>query len=67
VDAIHKLLVGPQKVDDTDYDYLSLLAIDEIYSNHLGEQSGSQELETAFGTTDKKEIVKQIIIHGKYQ
>ena len=65
VDSIHKL--GPDKVVDIDYDYLSLLAIDEIYSNHLGETSSHQELAAAFGTIDKKEIVKQIIIHGKYQ
>ena len=68
VDSIHKLLLDPNKVvNDNDYNYLSLLAIDEIYSNHLGEQSSHQELKTAFGTTDKKEIVKQIIIHGQYR
>ena len=67
MDSIHKLLLDPNKaVNDNDYNYLSLLAIDEIYSNHLGEQSSHQELKTAFGTTDKKEIVKQIIIHGQY-
>ena len=68
MDSIHKLLLDPdiKGVNDTNYDYLSLLAIDEIYSNHIGEQSSHQELKTAFGTTDKKEIVKQIIIHGQY-
>ena len=68
VDSIHKLLLDPNKVvNDNDYKYLSLLAIDEIYSNHIGETSSHQELKTAFGTTDKKEIVKQIIIHGQYR
>ena len=68
VDSIHKFLLDPdiKGVNDMDYDYVSLLAIDEIYSNHIGEQSSHQELKTAFGTTDKKEIVKQIIIHGQY-
>ena len=68
MDSIHKLLLDPNKaVNDNDYNYLSLLAIDEIYSNHIGETSSHQELKTAFGTTDKKEIVKQIIIHGQYR
>ena len=69
MDSIHKLLLDPDIKgvnDNTNYDYLSLLAIDEIYSNHIGETSSHQELKTAFGTTDKKEIVKQIIIHGQY-
>lgn len=46
---------------------MSLLAIDQIYSNRLGEQSSKQELDSAFDTTDKKEIVRKILLNGKYQ
>jgi hypothetical protein len=42
------------------------LAIDEIYVGHVGDHASRQQLEVAFGTVDKREIVKQILIHGKF-
>ena len=63
VDALHKLGAEKAPIDH----YMGLLAIDEVYSNHLGERASNQEMEAAFGTSNKSEVVKQIVINGKYQ
>ncbi len=70
-DQVHK--IRNQFKDDTDMIALELsenvphdLAMDEIYVGHVGDHASRQQLEVAFGTVDKKEIVKQILIHGKF-
>ena len=63
VDALKKLGVEKAPIEN----YMSLLAIDEVYSNHLGERASKQEMEAAFGTTSKADVVQQIVINGKYQ
>lgn len=70
-DQVHK--IRHQFKDDKDIIALELaenvphdLAIDEIYVGHVGERASRQQLQVAFGTVDTKEIVKQIMIHGKF-
>lgn len=42
------------------------LAIDEIYVEKVGSTASKQQLEVAFGTTDKAEIVRKILVNGKF-
>jgi ribosome maturation protein Sdo1 len=43
-----------------------LAAKDEIYADKLGSAASRQQLVSAFGTDDRNDVVKQILIHGKF-
>mmetsp|Transcript_15608 Transcript_15608/g.29048 ORF Transcript_15608/g.29048 Transcript_15608/m.29048 type:complete len:87 (+) Transcript_15608:94-354(+) len=64
VDMIQK---HPDKVDDGQLDIVVKgLAVDDIFADKVGDKASHQQLHAGFGTTDKEEIVKKIIMEGKY-
>jgi ribosome maturation protein Sdo1 len=45
---------------------MSSLAIDDVYADKVGAKASCQQLEVAFNTNDKEEIIKEIIRCGKF-
>lgn len=66
VDALHKLGAGIQQVPFFDDYFTRLLAWEEVYVNRIGQLPSRHQLLEAFGTCDKFEVVKQIVLNGKY-
>jgi hypothetical protein len=45
---------------------LDFLAIDDIFVGEIGECASKALLESAYGTSNKKEVVRKILLQGKY-
>jgi hypothetical protein len=45
---------------------LDFLAIDDVFVREVGQSASKALLESAYGTSKKKEVVQKILIQGKY-
>jgi ribosome maturation protein Sdo1 len=59
----HPDMKNSTKIEDP---LMSALAIDEVFAEKVGDRASEQQLHAAFGTTDIKKIVKEIMINGKF-
>jgi ribosome maturation protein Sdo1 len=65
--VIEEIQKFSEKVSEDQLDrVLGSLAIDDIYADKVGDKASSQQFDAAFNTTDKKEIMKEIIVNGKF-
>ena len=66
VNALHKL-GRAESAPINSKNYLTLLAIDKVFSTTTGHAATKHELLEAFGTSDMAYVVKSIVANGKYQ